>query len=154
MHVDKFDLIFNTNVRPMIALSKLCLPHLKQQKGAIVNVSSILGKRPAFRNAFYSMSKAAVDMFTKCLSLEVGPHGVRVNAVQPGSIPTGLLTASGVSEDTQRRLMQRRLHLTPLGRHGTVQEVANVIAFLASKEANYLNGISIPIDGGVLIIPQ
>lgn len=83
--MDKFDLIFNTNVRSVIELSKLAVPHLEKTKGNIVNVSSICGLVPVYSSTFYSMSKAALDQFTKCSSNEFAKRGIRVNSVNPVS---------------------------------------------------------------------
>lgn len=81
--MEKFDQVFNTNVRSVIELTKLAVPHLEKTKGNIVNVSSICGMVPVYSSTFYSMSKAALDQFTKCSSNEFGKRGIRVNSVNP-----------------------------------------------------------------------
>lgn len=81
--MEKFDHVFNTNVRSVIELTKLAVPHLEKTKGNIVNVSSICGMVPVYSSTFYSMSKAALDQFTKCSSNEFGKRGIRVNSVNP-----------------------------------------------------------------------
>lgn len=82
--IEIFDQVFNTNVRSVIELCKLSVPHLEQTKGNIVNVSSICGMVPVYSATFYSMSKAALDQFTQCASNEFGRKGIRVNSVNPG----------------------------------------------------------------------
>lgn len=80
--LDLYDKIFNINVRAVVGLTKLCVPHLIATKGNIVNVSATLGIRAQPWACFYNMSKAALDHFTKCLSLELAQHNVRVNSIK------------------------------------------------------------------------
>ena len=146
--VSHFDEVINTNVRSMVVLTQLCVPHLKTQKGSIINVSSVLGLMPSRQLAFYCMSKAAIDMFTRCLSLELAPDGIRVNSVNPGAIPTQIGTRQGIPEETFDQIIEVHATINPLGRVGDVEEVASAIAFLASKESSYVNGTLLSIDGG------
>lgn len=81
--MEKFDQVFNTNVRSVVELSKMAVPFLEKTKGNIVNVSSICGMVPVYSSTFYSMSKAALDHFTKCSSNEFAKRGIRVNSVNP-----------------------------------------------------------------------
>jgi len=87
----QYDSVFETNVKSVVFLTQLCLPHLEKTKGNIVNVSSVAGLRPFPDWGFYAMSKAALDQFTRCLALEMAPKGVRVNAVNPGTVRTPAL---------------------------------------------------------------
>lgn len=80
--MESYDKIFDINVRSVMALTQLAIPHLIKAKGNIVNISSGLGIKPNPRALFYSCSKAALDHFTKCLALELGPQGVRVNSIK------------------------------------------------------------------------
>ena len=149
--VSQFDTMINTNVRSMVLLTQLCVPQLKTHRGAIVNVSSILGILPIRLFGFYSMSKAAVDMFTRSLSLELAPEGIRVNSVNPGPIPTPLFTRQGMPEEDYVSLLEGiRANSIPLGKVGTVEDVAYTVAFLASKEASFVNGALLPVEGGWL----
>ena len=143
-----FDEIMDTNVRSMVVLTQLCISHLKKTKGSIVNVSSVNGFRPFVNDGYYCMSKAAVDMFTKCLALELAPDGVRVNAVNPGVILTNIHTRGGMDDSQYREFLDRSKQTHPLGRVGETEEVANVIAFLVSRRASFITGSLTPIDGG------
>jgi NAD(P)-dependent dehydrogenase (short-subunit alcohol dehydrogenase family) len=97
----------------------------------------------------YSVSKAGVWMLTKCLAQELAPHGIRVNAIGPGTILTELSKAAVLTDDAARRKILSR---TPLGRCGEPEEVAAVAAFLASDDASYLTGQTIYPDGGRLAL--
>ncbi|HEX3462241.1 MAG TPA: SDR family NAD(P)-dependent oxidoreductase [Acidimicrobiales bacterium] len=114
--------------------------------GSIVNMASISGMRPTRGEAPYAASKAAVIALTQSAALEYGP-ALRVNCVSPGLIETPL-TAPLMSDETVRAGFDR---VTPLGRVGTAEEVASVIAFLCSDMAAYVTGINIPVDGGSLL---
>ena len=89
-------------------------------------------------------------MFTKCLSLELGPEGVRVNSVNPGFIPTQIGIRQGLPEDAYSQAQERHSDKNPLRRCGTVEEVGNVIAFLASNQSSYMSGTLLPVDGGFM----
>ncbi|XP_063712998.1 aklaviketone reductase DauE-like [Symsagittifera roscoffensis] len=93
------------------------------------------------------MSKAALDMFTQCLALELAPD-VRVNSVNPGEIPTEILKRAGMTDEAYTDFLKHSQTTHALGRPGTPQEVANVIAFLASDQASFMTGNITPVDGG------
>jgi len=127
---------------------------IKQKSGKIVNLSSRLGKVGVPRYAHYCASKAAVLVFTQALALELAPYGINVNSVAPGVINTDMLTWEWEWDRKERgmsfkELEEEALATIPLRRIGTPDEVANVIVFLASKEADYLTGQSINITGGM-----
>ena len=115
--------------------------------GAIVNFASIAGYAPSSTIADYCVSKAGVIMLTKCLAAEVGRYGIRVNAVAPGPIETGM-TASLIE---MGRLQQQAASL-PLGRIAKPEEVAAVVLFLASEAASYITGKTIGVDGGTYTV--
>ncbi len=115
-------------------------------RGAIVNVASVSGMRPTRGEAPYAAAKAAVIALTQSAALEYGPT-LRVNCVSPGLIETPL-TGQLLVDDSVRAGFDRR---TPLGRVGTADEVASVIAFLCSDLASYVTGVNLPIDGGSLL---
>jgi NAD(P)-dependent dehydrogenase (short-subunit alcohol dehydrogenase family) len=122
-------------------------------KGAIVNVSSINGYRALNKSSHYNAAKGALDQLTRCTAVELSPHGIRVNGVAPGFIDTELAVVSGVNEletDDFREyyIRQRRI---PLARPGLPDEIAEVIAFLASDAASYIQGSTISADGGLSI---
>jgi len=102
----------------------------------------------SFQNsAFYNMAKAALDMFTKTLAAEEGPKGIRVNCVNPGVVDTGIHVRSGIASELAAQLMQN--HANPVRRTGDAEEVAAAIAFLASKEASFITGLLMVVDGGL-----
>lgn len=86
LQIHDFDHIMNVNVRSAVILTQLAIPHLKLTKGNVVNVSSLIGSLAHPFMLAYSMSKAAINQFTKCIAIELGPLGIRVNAVQPGNL--------------------------------------------------------------------
>jgi NAD(P)-dependent dehydrogenase (short-subunit alcohol dehydrogenase family) len=96
----------------------------------------------------YCVSKAGVDQLTHCAALELGPKGVRMNAVDPGVVLTNLHRASGMPEETYQKFLQHSTTTHPIGRVGTPEEVAELILFLASDRAGWITGGSFSIDGG------
>lgn len=146
----QYDRVMNTNVRGPYHLTMLAVPHLLKSKGNIVNVSSVTGLR-SFPNVLaYCMSKSALDQFTRCVALELAPKGVRVNAVNPGVITTGLhKKGEGSMNDEQYEAFLKKCAEThALGRPGDAKEVASVITFLASDAASNITGATLPVDGG------
>ncbi|XP_075971812.1 meso-2,3-butanediol dehydrogenase-like [Anticarsia gemmatalis] len=146
--LDQYDSIFNTNVRGPYYLTMLATPHLIKSKGNIVNVSSVAGLRSFPGILAYCMSKSALDQFTRCTSLELASKGVRVNAVNPGVIETGIHLRSGVSQEDYEKYLEKCKETHAIGRTGTTQEVAGTIIFLASDTASNITGATIPVDGG------
>lgn len=140
-----FDDIFNTNVRGVFLTSRALLPSMIREKsGCIINVSSIWGIAGASCEVLYSASKHAVAGFTRALAKEVGPSGIRVNAVAPGIILTDM--TKGLGEDALGTLSEE----TPLGRIGRPSDIARVVKFLASEEASFITGQVVTADGGFL----
>jgi len=146
--IDSFDEIFDVNVRSAVTLTKLALPHLIESKGNIVNVSSVGGFKVHTGYGYYCMSKAALDHFTRCLAVELGPKGVRVNSVNTGLIKG---TEAASRQPGAKKMIEygRQIIKTyPLRRSGTVDEVADAILYLASHKANFITGVTFPVDGG------
>jgi len=111
-------------------------------------VSSVNGIRSFPGVLAYNVSKAAVDQFTRCVALELAPKGVRVNSVNPGVIITELQRRGGLDQEAYVKFLEHAKVTHALGRPGEVKEVAAAIAFLASDEASFSTGISLPVDGG------
>ena len=111
--------------------------------GAIVNLSSIMGERGAVGASAYAATKAAIASLTRSAARELGPHGIRVNAVAPGLIETDML--AGLKPEQRAE----RVATIPLARVGTPEEVADLVLFLASDRARYINGQVIGVDGGM-----
>ena len=141
-----FRRVMDVNVTGAYLCIRAALPSmLRRHAGAIVTVSSMWGLTGASCEAAYSASKAAVIGLTKALAKELGPSGIRVNAVAPGTIRTDML--SGFSEETLEALRQD----TPLERLGTPEQVAEAIAFLASDRASFITGDVLNVSGGYVI---
>jgi len=143
-----WDSMMAINARAPFRLMRDALPHLKQTGGSIVNVSSVNGLRSFPGVLAYCVSKAAVDHLTRCAAIELAPHGVRVNAVNPGVTVTNLHRRSGMGEDQYAAFLERSKTTHPLGRPGDAAEIADLILFLASERAGWMTGETIPIDGG------
>ena len=143
-----FDTMMAVNVRAPFRLMRAAAGHLKETKGAIVNVSSVNGLRSFPGVLAYCVSKSAVDQLTRCAAIEMAPLGVRVNAVNPGVTVTNLHRRSGMQEEQYAAFLERSKTTHPLGRPGNADEIADLIVFLASERAGWMTGETIPIDGG------
>ncbi|XP_039749530.1 3-oxoacyl-[acyl-carrier-protein] reductase FabG-like isoform X2 [Pararge aegeria] len=146
--LDQFDNIMETNVRGPYYLTMLATPYLIKSKGNIVNVSSVSGLRSFPNILAYCTSKAALDQFTRCVALELAPKGVRVNAVNPGVIITGIHLKGSMTEQEYEAYKEKCKVTHALGRPGETKEVASVITFLASDAASNVTGVTLPVDGG------
>lgn len=137
---------FDTNVFALIDISKRASRlMIRNKKGSIINLSSIIGTNGSKGQSIYSASKAAVIGFTKSLSKELGPLNIRVNSIAPGFIITGM--TEGITDC----IVQDNLKSISMGRLGTTKDVANVILFLASDLSAYVTGQIIGVDGGMVI---
>jgi len=143
-----WDRMLDINLRSVFDLTRRSVPLLQERRGAIVNVSSVAGTRAFPGVLAYCVSKAGVDQLTRCLALELAEAGVRVNAVNPGVVRTGLHTSGGMAADADAKFLERSTTTHPLGRVGTPEEVAELIAFLASDRAGWITGECVAIDGG------
>lgn len=143
-----YDRMMGINLRSVFHLMQLAIPHLKATKGNIVNVSSVTGLRAFPGVVAYNLSKAGLDQLTRTAALELAESGVRVNAVNPGVVVTGLHKSGGMSEDEYKKFLEHSKNTHALGRAGTTEEVAKAIAYLASDDASFTTGVTLPIDGG------
>ncbi|CAC5395929.1 unnamed protein product [Mytilus coruscus] len=151
------DDIMNVNFKSIYNLSRLCVPHLTKNSGvcktglefgSIVNVSSIAGQRAGPNISAYCISKAALDMFTRVLALELAHQKVRVNSVNPGFILTPFAENAGWPSDMTTNYLERLKVLQPLGGAGKPEDVAKAIRFLASDEASFTTGHLLFVDSG------
>ena len=146
--LDDWDKLMRINLRSVFQLTQMCVPHLAETKGNIVNVSSVAGMR-AFPNVLaYCVSKAAIDQMTRCCALELAPQGIRVNAVNPGVVVTNLHKRSGMEDEAYQNFLEHSKTTHPIGRVGTTEEVAELICYLASDKAAWITGATYEIDGG------
>jgi NAD(P)-dependent dehydrogenase (short-subunit alcohol dehydrogenase family) len=138
---------FDTNVLgTLLSMKHELRVMLPQGSGSIVNVSSAYGSVGAPGASIYAASKHAVEGMTKSAALEVAGTGVRVNVVAPGTTDTGMLTRFTSTDENKSALVST----VPLKRLATPEEIAHVIVFVASADASYMTGSSIPVDGGML----
>lgn len=141
--VDDIKALFEVNYFSMLRIiQKVAKRMARQRKGAIVNMGSIAGIEPQPGKIAYGSSKAAVMMMTKCLAKELGPMGIRVNAIAPGPIETEMIHQ--YTDETLKSLAAE----SALRRLGRKEEIAQVALFLASDCASYINGEIIKVDGG------
>ena len=147
MTSEQVRLLYRVNLIAVVELTRLLLPPmLSRHSGCIVNIASMWGETGASCEVDYSVTKGAVLALTRALAKEVGPSGIRVNAVSPGTIRTDMTAHLG--EETLHALAEE----TPLSRLGTPQDVADVVSFLVSEKAAYITGQDIPVNGGFLCL--
>ncbi|HTS49273.1 MAG TPA: SDR family oxidoreductase [Bryobacteraceae bacterium] len=141
----QFDKMVDVNLKSAYRLTRLVAPGMCQRgSGSIINIASIAGLRPQFHGLLYSMTKAALIMMTQSYAVELGPLGVRVNAIAPGLIQTVLSEYYWKDEDKWQQLLARQ----PIKHLGQPAEVAEVALLLASDASSYLTGQTIVVDGG------
>lgn len=145
---DVWDTMMAINLRAPFRLMRAAMPHLTTRKGVVVNVSSVNGLRSFPGVLAYCVSKAGVDHLTRCAAIEMAPLGVRINAVNPGVTVTNLHRRSGMDETQYAAFLERSKTTHPLGRPGKPGDIAGLILFLASDQASWMTGETIPVDGG------
>ncbi|KAK0650932.1 3-oxoacyl-(acyl-carrier-protein) reductase FabG [Lasiodiplodia hormozganensis] len=138
-------LLVDVNLKGTYLVTRAAMPHMTAPGGSFVNVSSICGLHPVANQAIYCATKYGIIGFSKSMALELGPKGIRCNAVAPGYIDTP--TNAGVVKGPE--YVKRMEQGNSLGRLGTPEEIADVVAFLMSAEARYMNGSVVEIDGGL-----
>jgi 3-oxoacyl-[acyl-carrier protein] reductase len=144
MKDEEWDSIINTNLTSIYRVSKACLRDMmKQRKGRIINISSVVGAAGNAGQTNYAAAKAGLLGFTKSLAREVGPRGITVNAVAPGFIDTDMTRALS---DAQRDGLLKSI---PLQRLGQPEEIAAAVVFLASPQAGYITGETLHVNGGM-----
>jgi len=145
MSEDDFDRVMDINMKSVFNMTKAVLrPMLKQRKGSIINMSSVVGVKGNAGQANYSASKAAINGFTKSTALELGSRNIRCNSIAPGFIETEMTEA--LAEDQ----IQEWRNSIPLKRGGTTEDIANATLFLASDMSAYVTGQVLHVCGGML----
>jgi len=143
MRPEDWQTVLDTNLTGAVRCCRQALPHLLASKaGRIINIASIAGIVGSAGQVNYSAAKAGLIGLTEVLARELAPSGITVNAVAPGVIDAGIV--AGMPEQVRRRLVE----VVPMGRMGTAEEVAALVVFLASREAGYITGQTIAVDGG------
>lgn len=148
-----FDRINDVNLRGAMMVAKYVVPVMREQRsGVILNVSSVSAIETTRGMTVYGPTKAALISFTQWLAVQNAPYGIRANAILPGVIDTPMAvdTRARMQGVPRSELEAQRAARVPLGRQGTGWDVAHAAAFLASEEASFITGVSLPVDGGML----
>lgn len=145
MSVEQFDLVLDVNLRGVFHGAQACLPALVAAQGCIVNTSSVVGLHGNYGQTNYAAAKAGVIGMTKTWARELGPKGVRVNAVAPGFIATPMTAA------VPTKVTDKMTAAVPLQRLGQPDDIAAAYAFLASADAAYITGTVLEVSGGLSI---
>ena len=146
MTAEQWDTVLDLNLRGAFLVTRAAMrPMMKARFGRIVNVSSVAGVAGNMGQANYASAKAGLIGFTKTIAREMATRNITCNAVAPGFVPTDL------TQSLIKQMEETILKQIPLGRFGTVEDVANAIAFLVSEEASYITGQVLQIDGGMVI---
>jgi meso-butanediol dehydrogenase/(S,S)-butanediol dehydrogenase/diacetyl reductase len=141
--------VINTNTTSIFLACKYVLPLLKKAKNSsVVNLASVTSLRGVKNMLAYATSKSAILTLTSSLALDLAKFHIRVNAVAPGAIDTQMVTSLKKEINSIKKYNARMKEAHPIGRIGTPQEVANIVCFLASEEASFMTGITVPVDGG------
>ena len=142
---EQFHKHFDLNVLGLLLASQAALPLFDPRGGSIINMSSVVSTLAIPNSAVYSATKGAVDAITRSLAAELGPRGIRVNAIRPGMVETEGTHSAGITESDMRKQVEAQ---TPLGRIGQPQDIASAAVFLASDDSAWITGETFLISGG------
>lgn len=146
MKEENWDAVIDTDLKSGFLAIKAAAPiMMKQRKGAIINIASVVGITGNVGQINYSAAKAGVIGMTKTAAKELAARGIRVNAVAPGFIETSM------TDVIPEKIREDMIHSVPLGRMGQAEDVANAVCFLASEEASYITGQVLKVDGGMVM---
>lgn len=150
--LEDFNAAIQFNLTSVFFTSQAAVPHLTATKGTIINFSSILASRPVAGLGPYSAAKAAVEMLTKTMAVELAPEGVRVMCVSPATIQTHFHEAAGMSSTAATAYYEASKQTHPIGRVGQPEDISQLVVFLAdSTKAGFMTGSVIHVDGGRLL---
>jgi len=147
----KFKKTMDINLTSVVMLTHLCVEHLEKSKGNIVNISSVAALRNMLHLTTYNVAKCALDMFSRCMALELGLKGIRVNVINPGVIKTNFLVARGIDPSNVKQIEDDFAAKLPLGKCAEPIEIANAILFLASDASSFTTGTNFIVDGGHIV---
>jgi len=148
--LDDWNDISETNLRGAFLCTKYAHPFLKERRGCIIHISSVQAFANESRISAYTATKAGLLGLTRSMALDFAAEGIRVNAVCPGAIQTGMMEASLDSEADPEEAVKRIGRSIPLGRIGQPADIAKAVYFLASPDASYVTGATLVVDGGLL----
>ncbi|MBZ5560125.1 MAG: SDR family oxidoreductase [Acidobacteriia bacterium] len=140
-----FGTVVDIDLKGTFNVSKAALPHLKARGGSVINISATLPYLGTMGQSHAAAAKAGIDSLTRTLACEWGPLGIRVNGIAPGPIEG----TEGVTRLTNEKSRAGAIAQCPLGRLGTVDDIANASLYLASGAASYVNGVTLVVDGGL-----
>lgn len=145
---EDWDLVMNTCLRATFLASKYALPHIIQAGGgAVINIASVAGLAGGYRSAAYNAAKAAIINLTRGMALDFAERGVRANCICPGVVDTPGVRYLAARDN---RPVDEIGEVSPMGRRATMMEIAYTALFLASEEASHINGVALPVDGGLM----
>jgi NAD(P)-dependent dehydrogenase (short-subunit alcohol dehydrogenase family) len=157
---DEWDRTFDLLLRSVAFGIRYAVPHMKGRPNAsIVNVSSVAATGPGYSPTAYAVAKAAVLSLTKVAAADLAPHGIRVNAIQPGFINTNIFTSALEIPDEAKTLAKAHIaqmssNSQPVKRGGQPEDIAEACAYLASEAGGFVNGVSLMVDGGLTVGPR
>ena len=146
----EWDHVLDTNLRGGFLCAKYALPALRRSIGSIVNIASVQAIASERNLSAYAASKAGLLALTRGMALEYARDGVRVNAICPGAVHTGLMESYLASQGDAQAMIRSMSEAIPIGRIGRPEDIASVVWFLASPEASYVTGAFLAVDGGLL----
>jgi 3-oxoacyl-[acyl-carrier protein] reductase len=143
---EEINRIYSTNVTGLLLTTKAAIPLFPSEGGSVINIGSVVSEITPAASAIYTSSKGAVDTITRVLARELGPKNIRVNSVNPGlTVTEGTNSAGIVGSDFEKNSVAQ----TPLGRSGKPEDIADVVAFIASEDARWVTGSLLQAGGGL-----
>ncbi|MBQ2991288.1 MAG: SDR family oxidoreductase [Clostridia bacterium] len=149
--MEDWDRSMNTNVKSVFMMCRLCMPYLRQTKGSIVNVASVVALKGVKNRAIYSATKGAMIALSQSMAAEYIGEGIRINCVSPGTVLSASLQGRIDRTDDPQKALEGFVSRQPMGRLGTSEELARAIVFAAGQGIGFMSGANIVVDGGMTI---